>query len=234
MMPVIQGATLFAVRPPMPEGRNFMQLGAIFGGLGVLLFVVGVAISLPRFLLVANGAVAEGFVVELKKGSKGSKRAVVEFKPKGQPKTRVTATVGNSSATHSIGERVQVYYDPSDPSDALIDSFVELWFFALMFNGMGLMWIAIGGPFFFIGRGRKKARDRLRANGLHAAGTVVHVEQRARKNTIRYRPIVEAVDPISGAVAHFPADERYDGNVHGRPAMVHLEPHQPHRYYVDV
>lgn len=222
------------MRPQLPEWKTLTSLGVVFGAIGVLLTIIGLALSLPRFYLVATGAVAEGTVIEIKVGSKNSKRAVVAFKPKGKPRTKVTATVGNSSATHVIGEPVQVYYDPSDPSDALIDSFLEVWFFTVLLNGMGVMWLAMGGPCLLVGRARRAARDRVRREGLRAQGVVVEVRPHRQKSSVRYEPIVEALDPITGAPSRFSGDQGDDGNVQGRAAMVYMEASAPHRYFVEV
>jgi hypothetical protein len=218
----------------MPEGKTLVVLGLVFGGLGVLLNLAGLALSVPRFLLVLTGAVADGEVVEIKTGSKNSKRPIVEFKPKGKPRARVTATVGNSSSDYAIGQRVNVYYDSSDPSDALIDSFTEIWFFPIMFNGMGFMWLAGGLPCLLVGRSRQRARDRVRRDGLHSPGTVVDVTKRVYKNTAHYTAIVQALDPATGAMERFESDSGSNPNLLGRPATVHLEAQPPHRYFVDV
>jgi hypothetical protein len=211
----------------LPEGKSLVVLGLVFGGLGVLLNLGGLAFSVPRFLLVLTGAVADGEVVEIKTGSKNSKRPLVEFKPKGKPRARVLATVGNSSSDYVIGERVKVYYNESDPSDALIDSFTEV-------NGMGFMWLAGGLPCLLVGRSRQRARARVRGEGLHSPGTVVDVTKRVYKNTAHYTAVVQALDPITGAMERFSADEGSNPNLLGRPATVHLEAQPPHRYFVEV
>ena len=218
----------------MPEPKSHMQLGVTFGALGALLTIGGLAISAPRFYLVATGSVAEGKVVDHKTSSKGGTRSIVEFKPKGKPRTRVTATVGNSPPLESLGETVQVYYDPAEPSDALIDSFSEKYFFIALLSGMGVLFMGIGAPSFFLGRARRAARDRVRREGVHAAGAVVAVQRQSNRNTLRFTPIVEAIDPLTGAVSRFSADERYEDVMVGRNATVHIESWPRHRYFVEV
>jgi hypothetical protein len=56
-----------------------------------------------------------------------------------------TGSVGSSPPAFDVGEPVSVLYDPAEPEKARIDSFVQLWFPALILGVLGLVCAGIGG-----------------------------------------------------------------------------------------
>jgi hypothetical protein len=56
-----------------------------------------------------------------------------------------TGSVGSSPPAFDIGEAVAVLYDRSDPRDARIDSFFQLWFAPLILGFLRLVFTAVGG-----------------------------------------------------------------------------------------
>ncbi|GAB3704954.1 hypothetical protein GCM10027592_36870 [Spirosoma flavus] len=49
-----------------------------------------------------------------------------------------TSSVGSSKRSHSIGEQVGVRYLPSDPEDAQVDEFMNLWLVPIVLIAIGL------------------------------------------------------------------------------------------------
>ncbi|MEN9206915.1 MAG: DUF3592 domain-containing protein [Gloeomargarita sp. GMQP_bins_120] len=68
---------------------------------------------------------------------------VVYTLPDGR-RLEVVARTGSTPPRYRIGQRVEVLYDPQNPSRARINDFFELWLLPLFFGGFGLFF-TIGG-----------------------------------------------------------------------------------------
>jgi hypothetical protein len=104
----------------MEEHEGVVVLGRIIMGLGVLLGVILQRRALRR-------RPAEGTVVELTRGLRehSDKHAaglapVVEFQPHEGPSRRFVG-VYSSPPAYTLGQKVKVRYEPSDPERAFVD-----------------------------------------------------------------------------------------------------------------
>lgn len=68
----------------------------------------------------------------------------VWFATEGGRPYEFTGDGGSSPASFDVGEEVRVLFDPADPSQARIDSFMQLWFTPLLLAGMGTVFSAFG------------------------------------------------------------------------------------------
>lgn len=106
---------------------------------------------------VANQSTATGVVVDIdtSRDSDGdtSYRPVVEFVAENGQTYRFTGRTGSSSRP-TVGEPIDVLYDPADPQGATEKTFTNLWLFPLIFGGIGLL------VFGFMVFGRAKAKRR--------------------------------------------------------------------------
>jgi len=121
---------------------DFMRIA--WGGVAIL--AVGIGMLVAGWMLTApvlemtRGPSTQGEVVAIERSSSRGRstwRPVVAFATE-RGSFRVAAMVWSSSQDHAVGDRVRVFYDPERPSDALIDSFMELWFWALFFAAIGI------------------------------------------------------------------------------------------------
>ena len=69
-----------------------------------------------------------------------------------------------------MGQRVPVYFDPSDPDDARLDDFLDLWLYALISGGLAVLFVPMGGLILGL-RWRRKRLEKLRATGIAVVGT---------------------------------------------------------------
>ena len=136
----------------------------IFGGVGLIMLIVTFFIITSEEEFMKNAQVTEGKVVQLilrkshtHSQDAGSYYPVVEFSYNGQT-TAFQSTVGSSPASYTVGETVQVYFDPSDLKSAQIKSFFSQWFLSCMIGGMGFLFFSIGViiAFFTIRKNRKE------------------------------------------------------------------------------
>lgn len=125
-------------------------------GLGVMLFCIGAGLLVvaARFGnadsdIVAAGGRADGVVVDVvgQRGSRGkiTFRPIVAFTDQTGQRRTFASNVSSSPPAYERGEAVSVVYDPANPGDAKIDSFMERYFGTLMFGIMGTIFTLIGG-----------------------------------------------------------------------------------------
>lgn len=124
-------------------------------GLGVLLFFIGAGLLVvaAKFSnadsdIAAAGGRAEGVVIDVvgQRGSRGkvTYRPIVAFTDQTGQRRSFASKVSSSPPSYERGEKVTVLYDPANPADATIDSFVERYLGALMFGIMGAIFTLIG------------------------------------------------------------------------------------------
>lgn len=132
----------------------------IFGGIGLLM----VAITLVLLWFAANAhaglASTRGAVVDLefsysssisRRGTRASARPVVRYTVDDIAYTLV-GTVGSTPPAYDIDEAVTVYYDPANPADGRIDSFLERWFAPIITGFIGTIFSFLGGVFWWASR----------------------------------------------------------------------------------
>lgn len=132
----------------------------IFIGLCVL--GLGVYAFFRQRTRLAEGAVAIGIVTDLipvraegefvvKRGEGGTTiekkyryRPEIRFKTHAGRTIDFVASISTSPSRYAIGDEVEVLYDPENPKDVQINSFLHLWFATLMLVGFGLFTAGMG------------------------------------------------------------------------------------------
>jgi hypothetical protein len=154
--------------------RGFFNLFAIvflLVGAGLLIAVGFVtADSLEK---TSSGIRVEGVVVE----ANDNQKPIVEFRTREGQRLRVEGSISASPTPYRVGEPIGVFYDPANPSDALIDSFIERWFLTLLFGGFATAFAAIGIGFAIAAFRRHSRRTRLIKTGQRFDGHIVGFEQ---------------------------------------------------------
>jgi hypothetical protein len=88
---------------------------------------------------------ADGVVVAVREGSPYQFWTIVAFKTgSGVPATFESKSPSRVSPRFPIGTRLDVLYNEHEPSNARINSFVDLWGLEFGFAVMGLVFLAIG------------------------------------------------------------------------------------------
>lgn len=97
--------------------------------------------------LVKSALATSGVVVELERDTTGGEvmyTPVFEFQDHAGRTHRSIAGWSRSSPAYRIGETVEVLYRKSNPVDARIRSFVELWLLPLVLLSMGAFFLLAG------------------------------------------------------------------------------------------
>jgi uncharacterized protein DUF3592 len=71
---------------------------------------------------------------------------VIEYTPQVRFETAqgavvtITGKVRSSQIRYKVGEKLPVFYDPGDPQQAVLGTFLEFWASILVWGGFGLVW----------------------------------------------------------------------------------------------
>jgi len=97
---------------------------------------------------VASAVSASGGVIELEEGTGAEGRDTyaprVRFQTEDGKTYEFTSHVTSDRGTYHIGEDVQVLFNPQDPSDARIRTFLQVWGFTIGFAGVGVVLGVLG------------------------------------------------------------------------------------------
>jgi Protein of unknown function (DUF3592) len=155
-----------------PE-RLLNWLPRLFLGIGVVLLVVAAVVGVFTARFVASSERTVGTVIDLSRSedSEGSVTysPVVRFTVDGRT-IQFTSSSGSSSPP-SVGDRIEVLYDPDDPTDARLAGFLDLWLFPLIAGLIGAGFITVSA--IIIRRTRApsaKDVEWLRTHGRHVQG----------------------------------------------------------------
>lgn len=145
-------------------------VGMVFMLLGAAGLVIAGGVALWTWNGFASRTPVQGTVVELegKWGNSTAVRPVVSFVAADGRSYIYRSPVTSSAPMFDVGDAVTVYYDPADPTDAMIDHWTQ-WFFALLPGGIGIV-------FFLVGLGLRIGGREPRAPAM--AGRASAVERR--------------------------------------------------------
>jgi hypothetical protein len=122
--------------------------------LGALCVVVSVVTIVERITFLAHAKSARGTVVELvhRHHSSGNPTwaPVFVFTDENGKNWRIYSSTSNNPPAYSMGESIQVYYNPLNPMNAMTNNFFDLWGFSvflgvfgtgdLIFGWVGIWW----------------------------------------------------------------------------------------------
>lgn len=141
-------------RPPAVVMAIFLLIGlGMLGGAIYLYFDVRHAIAVAA---VADGRV---IAIEESRDSDGDYTYYprVRFHAGTGQQIEFTGDVGSNPSGFAVGEAVRVCYDPSNPDDARIDTFMQLWFMPLLLGGIGTLFSLMGGGIVISAMARRPA-----------------------------------------------------------------------------
>ncbi|CAJ0569380.1 unnamed protein product, partial [Mesorhabditis spiculigera] len=140
--------------------------------------------------------------------------------------------------------RFRSFTPPQEPANAILDSFVQNWFLTLLFGGIGLVFLMVGGALVWtITLGPKRAEQRLsqlKRTGRSVQAQVMAVEPNASvtlNGSNPWRIVAQWLNPETGKVQLF-----YNQNLWFDPSpyvtmkelQVWLDPQRPKHYSLDT
>jgi hypothetical protein len=216
-------------------GRWTWVFSGIFGavGLGMLL---GAAFAAQRTLSFrAEEVRAPGTVVQMEGG-----RPVVEFTAPDGTTRRVVGEISSNPPAYERGEAVTVLHHAGDPDDARIEGWLESWFAATLFGGLGTVFTGVGGGFLIAEVRKRRLREWLRQFGvrIEAKYTGVLYDTSVRINRRHpWRLTAQWLDPATELMHTFESDMLfYDPTdlVQRETVEVWIDPRNPRRHHLDT
>lgn len=122
--------------------KNVGIVGVIFAMVGFLMLLGSGLWAKSVASFVDEAASTQGEVIEMvmRRSSDSTTYAPkYRFVVDGQQVYTVTSSSGSNPPGYEVGEKLQVLYNPQNPSDAKINSFMGLWFGPVLVGAMGLV-----------------------------------------------------------------------------------------------
>ncbi|SEA43109.1 DUF3592 domain-containing protein [Microbulbifer marinus] len=164
----------------------------------------------------------------------------VRFTARSGAEYEFTSSTSSNPPEFSSGDIVEVLYDPASPEDAIINSFMQLWFGALLLGGMGTIFFSIG---LFLVTANLRARRRI--SRLQATGKPVLADyQCVELNTSLvvngrspYRLVAQWQNPRTRKIHIFKSENLWfnpEKYVDRQQVSVLVDPKKLARYYMDI
>lgn len=231
-----------------------------FGGIGLGIFVGGIAWGLKRHALAAHGRRATGRVAELQESTSvsevnGRKVAsvsyypVVEFQAMDGTTHKFRGSTGSSSPSYEVGSSVELLYMPDNPSNAQIADFSQFWLGPLVLSIFGFVFLAAGiGAFVMIGRSdeifgpsfdQRINRGSLYESkrGVKVSAIVREIEPAKKWGRTTGLVVICAAPGLDGRERLFrsaPLAVNPGAGLVGRSVDVYVDPYDAERYYIHM
>ncbi|MEW5724237.1 MAG: DUF3592 domain-containing protein [Thermodesulfobacteriota bacterium] len=121
---------------------------SVFIGVGLVLAAAGLFDLQRTRGFLAEAREAPGRVVGLT--AKGA--PIFAFRPFGDDEIEVTSSLAEQPPSYAAGDRVIVVFDPQDPRQAEIKTFLRLWFLSLLLLGLGGFFLGLSGLILLVSR----------------------------------------------------------------------------------
>jgi hypothetical protein len=147
---------------------------------------------------------------------------------------------GSNPPSHSVGETVEVLYDPDDPSDARIDSTFSRWGGVMIFAAVGAIFGAIGGGILLSRRASAARAMELRRRGTPVMARFEGVERNTRLKVNGRSPwqiVAQWQHPSTGKIHLFRSENIWfdpTPYVSQQELTVYVDLRDPKRHLVDV
>ncbi len=125
-------------------GLIFMSIGMVM--LGVVFYLLYTHQQFEKNALTVKGTVVEFQSYESRNKNSSSTTMytpVFEYEFKGKKYTYVSTSSSNIKE-YEVGERLDILVDPENPSEVLVNSFMEKWFLPLLLGFMGALFTGLG------------------------------------------------------------------------------------------
>ena len=125
--------------------------------MGLGLCAIAAYFGADTWRFVDKASHVDGTVVALKKGTFSQTWPIVAFETTSGARIRFQGNKpSRPSPRFPIGTRLDILYDEREPSNARINTFIDMWGLTLVFGIIGLVFLALGTAVLFLGRGRSR------------------------------------------------------------------------------
>ena len=217
--------------------------------------LIGTGMLIGTFFLIKNanhfintaihtdGVVLENIedVEQDDRGTHYSYRPKIQFQTKGNEEVIFVSSTGYGAPEYSNGDVVEVLYDPSNPHNAEVEGFFEVWGGGLIFGILGLVFSSFGYGLFAHRIWKKNKNARLMHNGQRITTKIdsVGLDESYTVNG-RHPHMIYAdwLDPINATIHHFKSDPIwFNPTTYIKSDMevsIWIDPKNPRSYVMDT
>jgi hypothetical protein len=193
---------------------------------------------------IAGAAVAQGTVVEFVRSQSDNEsptyRPVVRFNAENGQAVEFTSQFGSSSPAYRKGEKIEVFYKPSDPQDAMIKGFLSLWGGPLIVGGVGTAFFVFGAGISLFTHLKGKRDEHLRTHGMPIQ-TKFHGVEINRTLEVNgshpFRVVTHWQNPATSELHIFKSNNLWfdpSDYIKQKQITVFIEGNNPKKYLVDL
>ena len=214
---------------------------------GIALLVLAFFLARNSHALVTEGRQASGTVIALARHVSSSDgrstttyRPVVRYVTATGETIEFTSSSGSNPPSYHPGETVEVLYRADSPYQARINGFFSLWGAASICGFMGLLFVAIPGGIWLLGRRRQRNNAMLLRQGVPLETRLQQVLQdtsRSVNGRHPFRVVTQWLDPQHAQMRVFESEPLwYDPSAQlgNRSITVYIERGNPDSYYMDL
>ena len=217
---------------------------SIFGGVGIILLVVTYFLWANERDFMAIAKTAKGQVVSLQysrdsDGKGGAYYPVVEYNYNGKM-TSFRSNTGSDPASYSMGDNVDVYFNPDNLQDAQIKSFSSQWVAVIIVGSIGFVFTLIGGGIGMFIVKKSNDKEYLLANGRRIDTTFQGVRLNTSYSVNGRNPYVicsQLLDPGTNMLYNYESDNIWfnpESYIKNGKVAVYIDPANPKKYYTDI
>jgi len=215
-----------------------------------LFLLIGLGMLVGSFFLYQNtvsfletAIKADGVVVDLVRSRNSDSTTyapTVRFKTNRGNTIEFTSTTSSNPPSYSVGEKVEVLYEPSQPHSAKINSFFSVWGGAVIVCGLGTVFFVVGFAIIIASIRKAKKKDYLLQHGVRIYSQFQSVSKNTSMKVNGRNPYIiisQWQDPTTKKMHVFESDNIWfnpEDHIHKDTIMVYIEPKNPAHYFMDI
>ncbi|MAK90113.1 MAG: hypothetical protein CMI13_02600 [Oleibacter sp.] len=218
-----------------------------FSAIGIFMLFACVYSSIGTYQFIQQSATTTGEVLKIDSyvaTSDGSShymyRPIVGFIANGQGYSFVSS-MSSSSPAYSVGERVEVIYDPENPGrSGQIKGFFSQWIFSIISALMGITFSAVGLGMTWYGIANRRKAEQLMREGQPVLAKIESIGHNTRfsfNGRNPYQITAQWQNPQTSQIHIFKSDNIWfdpSAYIDGDDVPVLIDKNNPKRYHVDL
>jgi len=210
----------------------------LFSIVGALIFVVCFFITRGTLSSIANSTKTTGEVIGLT-GS-DTKKSVIRFSTPDGGVYTIESRVSSNPPRHRVGDTVSVLYKADNPGDAILNSFIDLWFATITTAFLGMTFSGIGFGMIWYSYNRKKLVEKLTISGSRIETTYQGGERNSSVSVngkIPFQIVSHYTDTATNKLYIFKSDNLWfdpSDYIENKTISVLVDPRNYKIYHMDI
>ena len=231
----------------MPRGLKLLSVSKyLLALIGFSLLVEAYFDYKSKSSFLSEAIKTEGKVVDHVKAQSGNSdnsytyRPVVHFMNQNGHIIKFVSPLGSNPPNYSIGEKVEIFYHPTEPQNAMINSFISIWGGSVIRGGMGVLVFVIGSYIIIVGISKNLKNDFLKKNGIPIKTELQSIQENPEFSINGKHPFIivtQWMNPSTGKLHIFKSDNLWldpSDHVKNKFITVLIEKDNPRKYLVDL